>query len=86
MPVQYKVKEGFLHVLPGDDLYPDKPNYHEADHDLEQYADKTFEEMRAIAKNLCRSEQRDMFNVKFITNIDPADGHIRMQSDPIAKL
>lgn len=29
MPLQYKLKDGFIHVLPGDDLYPEKPNYDE---------------------------------------------------------
>jgi nucleoside diphosphate-linked moiety X motif 19, mitochondrial len=86
MPMQFKVKDGFLHVLPGDDLYPENPNYHEGDHDIDQYADKTFEEMRGIAKNLCRSEQRDMFDVKIVSNVAPYDGHIKLESDPIAKM
>lgn len=86
MPMQFKVKDGFLHVLPGDDLYPEKPNYVESDHDIDQFGDKTFAEMRASAKNLCRSEQRDMFDIKLVTNIKPADGHITLVSDPISKL
>jgi len=79
MPMQYKTKDGLLHCLPGDDLYPEHPNYHESDHDIDQYADKTMEEMRAMAKNLCRSEQRDMFDVKFFTNVIPRDGHISFE-------
>lgn len=86
MPMQFKVKDGFLHVMPGDDLYPKNPNYHEADHDIDQYAEKTIDEMRAIAKNICRSEQRDMFDVKLVSNISPSDGHIKLESDPIAKM
>lgn len=86
MPMQFKVKDGFLHVLPGDDLYPENPNYHEADHDVDEYSEKTMDEMRAMAKHINRSEQRDMFDVKLISNISPADGHIGLLSDPIAKL
>lgn len=86
LPIQYKVMDGFLHVLPGDDLYPENPNYNEPDHDLNKYEEKTFEEMRAIAKNLCRSEQQDMFNAKLVSNIEPSDGHIGLRSDPISKL
>lgn len=86
MPMQFKVKDGFLHVLPGDDLYPTNPNYNEADHDVEQFAEKTMEEMRSMARNLCRSEQRDMFDVKIVSNIAPSDGHSEIESDPIAKL
>lgn len=86
LPIQYKVKDGFLHVLPGDDLYHEKPNYNESDHNVEEYAEKTLEEMRAMAKNLCRSEQRDFFDVKLVTNVQPSDGHIGIRSDPISKL
>lgn len=85
MPMQFKVKEGFLHVLPGDDLYQN-PNYHEADHDIDQYAEKTMDEMRAVAKNLFRSEQHDLYDVKIVSNISPYDGHIKVESDPIAKM
>ena len=87
MPMQYKVKDGFLHVLPGDDLYHEHPNfYDESGHDIEQYNDKTIDEMRMTAKNLWRSEQRDMFDVKLVINIKPRDGHAPIVSDPISKL
>lgn len=86
MPMQFKCKDGYLHVLPGDDLYPETPNYNESDHDIDEYSDKTFDEMRSIAKNLFRTEQRDMFDVKMIVNIKPLDGHINVNSDPISKL
>lgn len=86
MPMQFKASDGFIHVLPGDDLYPEKPNYHESDHDLEQYSDKTIEEMRKMAKNLCRSEQRDMHDVNMVSNVTPADGHISVNFDPISKM
>lgn len=86
MPMQFKCKDGFLHVLPGDDLYPENPNYNEPDHNIDEFSEKTIEEMRSIAKNLCRSEQRDMFDVKMIVNIKPLDGHVGLTSDPIAKI
>lgn len=37
--------------------------------------------MRSLSKKLCRSEQRDMFDVKLIVNVDPSDGHIPLKSD-----
>lgn len=79
MPLQFNVKDGMLHVLPGDDLYHEKPNYYESDHDINQYAD----EMRSKAKNLCRSEQKDLYDVKLYTNIQPLDGHVSIKSDEI---
>lgn len=81
MPMQFKTKDGFLHVLPGDDLYPANPNYKESDHNIEEYADKSFEEMRNMAKNLCRSEQSDMYDVKILCNIPSPDGHLGIVSD-----
>lgn len=86
LPIQFKASDGFVHVLPGDDLYPEKPNYYESDHDLEKYSDKTIEEVRQMSKNLCRSEQRDMHNVNLIVNVKPTDGHIGIESDPISKM
>lgn len=86
MPVQYKVKDGFLHVMPGDDLYPVKPNYNEPDHDLNEFEEKTIDEMRSIATNLCRSEQIDMFDVRVVSNVKPSDGHISLDFDPLAKM
>lgn len=86
MPLQYKTKSGFLHVLPGDDLYPENPNYHESSHDVEKYSEKTFEEMREMATNFCRSEQGDLYNVKLLSNVPASDGHISLVSDPLAKL
>lgn len=86
MPMQFKVSDGFLHVMPGDDLYPENPNYSESDHDIDQFSDKTIEDMRKIAKNICRSEQRDMYDVKLLSNVTTTDGHIDFQSDPIAKI
>lgn len=86
MPVQYKVKDGFLHVMPGDDLYPAKPNYNDPDHDLNEFEEKTIDEMRSIATNLCRSEQIDMFDVRVVSNVKPSDGHISLDFDPLSKM
>lgn len=89
MPLQFKVKDGLLHVLPGDDLYHENPNYFESDHDINEFEEYTFDEMRSKAKNFCRSEQKDLYDVKLYTNIQPSDGHLPVQSDiipPIGKL
>lgn len=86
LPIQFKASDGFVHVLPGDDLYPEKPNYFESDHDLEKYSDKTLVEIRKLSKNLCRSEQKDMFDVNLVSNIKPKDGHISIEFDSFSKL
>lgn len=86
MPMHFKAKDGFMHVIPGDDLYPETPNFYEGDHDIDKYADKTMEEMRAIAKNLNRSEQRDLFEVKFFSTVEGLDGKVSLNPDPISKM
>lgn len=75
MPLQFKVKDGNLHVLPGDDLYHSSPNYYESGHDINEYENFTFEEMKNKSKNFCRSEQRDLYDVKLYCNVEPSDGH-----------
>ncbi|CRL02674.1 CLUMA_CG015795, isoform A [Clunio marinus] len=81
LPYQFKAKDGSIHVLPGDDLYPENPDFYECSYDINKYSDKTLEEMRSIAKNLLRAEQNDLHNVNLFSNITPKDGHIMIASD-----
>jgi nucleoside diphosphate-linked moiety X motif 19, mitochondrial len=82
MPIQYKTKDGFLHVLPGDDFYPENPDLHETSHDVEKFSDKTFEETRKMTKNFCRSEQTSLYEVRLLSNVEPADGHFSQVVKP----
>jgi nucleoside diphosphate-linked moiety X motif 19, mitochondrial len=82
-PLRFKTKEGFLSILPGDDLYHENPNYYELDHDTNQYEQFTFNEMRKNCTKLCRSEQKDLYDVALYSNFEPSDGHISIESDEL---
>lgn len=73
-PVQYRTKNGLLHVLPGDDIYPETPNFSEST-DFELFSDKTSEEMRSSSMN--RAEMTSMIDLNFKCNIEPFNGHLK---------
>ena len=75
-PVQYKCSDGFVHVLPGDDLYPSKPNYTMDDKDFEKYETMTCEELRKKSKNLHRTEHSSLHDAKLFLNREPLHGHL----------
>lgn len=72
-PVQYKTKNGLLHVLPGDDIYPENPNYNETT-EFERFSEKTSEELRSSRMN--RAEMTSMMDVKFYSSVEPFNGHL----------
>lgn len=84
MAVQLTAADGLIHVLPGDDFYPETPNFHENVDD--SYTDRTMAEMRAIAKRLNRYEMDGLLEIKLFVNVEPTDGHIALRSDLIAKM
>lgn len=84
MPHQLKVKDGFLHVLPGDDLYPANPNFNNVDHNVEEYADKSFTEMRTEFSNYHRFEQKEAMNEsELICNVEPPNNHLQIDTSPL---
>lgn len=86
LPIQFTTNNGVLLVLPGDELYPENPNFHETGHDVDKFSDKSIEEMRSIAKTAFRTELNDMRYSKIYANVGPPDGHVSVEADPIAKL
>ncbi len=76
MPIQYQCLEGFVHVLPGDDLYPKNVTYDKSSHNIEQYRDKSFQYLRENFKNWHRMEQIDMHTGQLLCNIPGNDGHL----------
>ena len=84
MPHQLKVKDGFLHVLPGDDLYPNNPNFDNVVHNVDEYADRTFTEMRNEFKNYHRFEQKEAMNEsELICNVEPPNEHLQIDTSPL---
>lgn len=86
MPIQLATNDGFLQVLPGDDLYPENPNYFETDHDVQQFSDKSMKELRVAAKNLYRIEQRNLYDFKLLNKSSNMKGKITLKENIKAKL
>lgn len=81
-PIVYNCADGFLHVYPGDDLYPKNPDKNEVDYDVQQFKNRTFAELRATSNKMHRCEQYSSHNTILILNFELPNGHI----SPIAKL
>jgi nucleoside diphosphate-linked moiety X motif 19, mitochondrial len=80
-PVQFRCKDGLVHVMPGDDLYPQIENFAKPIHNMEQHIEKTCEEMRAVAKNMHRAEFSSLYEVRFYNNIKQFNGHLSPVTD-----
>lgn len=73
-PVPYALADGVVHVFPGDDLYPEEPDF-ETPKALDTFKSKSCMEMRSEAKNMNRAEVQSSLQVSLISNIQ-IDGHI----------
>ncbi|XP_049832083.1 acyl-coenzyme A diphosphatase NUDT19 isoform X4 [Schistocerca gregaria] len=75
MPVHMKTTDGLLFILPGDDLYPEKPDIFQVGTKLSE-VQKTAEEMRTGCDNLHRIEYIENAKTNIILrNIYPSYGH-----------
>lgn len=79
-PVQYQTKDGIVSCYPGDDLYPEQPNYSTTEHDVNQYKDKSCDECRQSASNLHRLEQKSLSDAKIWQNVKLPDNHLSAQT------
>lgn len=74
MPLHINACNGLLAVMPGDDLYPNDPDY--IGKEAITKLDSTLEELRKAATHLNRMEIRNRDDVRCIVNILPKYGHI----------
>lgn len=74
-PVKIFTKNGFVSCLPGDDLYPDEPDY--TGEQAQLVVQESIEELRGLALNHHRMEM-EKHNVKLFVNITPKYGHISL--------
>ncbi|XP_023304206.2 acyl-coenzyme A diphosphatase NUDT19-like [Lucilia cuprina] len=73
LPVQYKLKNGQVSVLPGDDLYPDDPNASDKQITIEKDA----KEFREGVKNIHRLEFYSPHDAVVRQNYTPSCGHMK---------
>ncbi|XP_042237749.1 nucleoside diphosphate-linked moiety X motif 19-like [Homarus americanus] len=72
-PVWIKATDGIIAVLPGDDMYPEDPDYLGEKEILQ--VDFTMKEMREAATHLNRLETKSLYEVCCVVNIEPKYGH-----------
>jgi hypothetical protein len=70
LPIHYLIEDGMTLVYPGDDLYPEDANPYETAHDVNKYKHKTYEELNAESKSMCRILMTDMFASRLMCNTD----------------
>lgn len=75
-PNVFQTKDGILHIYPGDDLYPENPNFIDQE-DFKKYMDKSFDELLINASNIHRM---DMEKLELHINIEPLNGHVQIES------
>lgn len=68
-PIHYTVADGLIHCYPGDDFYPDKPDFEKTSHDVDKYVTKTCEQCRSLAKNLHRAEVKSLSDIELHKNV-----------------
>ncbi|XP_069681527.1 acyl-coenzyme A diphosphatase NUDT19-like isoform X2 [Periplaneta americana] len=74
MPVRIKTSDGELTVFPGDDLYPDRPNYESSP---PQKVDNSILDLRKQSNRLHRMEHSKECNTRLlITNLNSVGSHI----------
>ena len=83
MPHQLRLKDGFVNIFPGDDQYPENPNFYNLNYDMEEFSDKTLEDIRRNVKNLHRQEFRGLYNDEIFCNIEPFNDHLPIKSKSI---
>lgn len=65
-----------MHLLPGDELYPEQPNYYEKHADYDQYADKTIQELLDGTKSHHRIVYDNISSKGLHINIEPERQHL----------
>lgn len=85
-PIPYFTNDGVVNCYPGDDFYPEHPDYSTTTHKPDQYASKSCEQFRSMAQKLHRSEMQSARPARILYNIQSSDNHINPQTIESAKL
>lgn len=84
MPYQLKTKDGFMNIFAGDDQYPENPNFYNLNYDMDEFSDKTLNDLRKNNKHLHRHEFRGLYNDEIFCNIEPFNDHLPITSKTIS--
>lgn len=81
-PLCYYTSDGAAFVYPGDELYPEQPDFMCDAHDANQFSDLSLVELRARSKRLHRMEhgqrpkEGDRFGMVSMQTVEPSNGHL----------
>ncbi|XP_053665917.1 acyl-coenzyme A diphosphatase NUDT19-like [Anopheles marshallii] len=77
-PVTYHASDGFIGVLPGDDLYPENFDFITENKDMNKYEERTLKELADTARNLHRVEHRGLHSQTYLHNGPTVDHHLHV--------
>ncbi|XP_053673431.1 acyl-coenzyme A diphosphatase NUDT19-like [Anopheles nili] len=87
-PVGYNASDGYIGVLPGDDLYPVGFDFVTDNENMNQFADVPIEQLSDAAHNLHRVVHRSLQHQTYLHNGPPLDGHLHVlgRNEGLSKL
>ncbi|XP_319047.4 acyl-coenzyme A diphosphatase NUDT19 [Anopheles gambiae] len=87
-PVGFNAADGYIGVLPGDDLYPEQFDFITDNEDMNKYGELTMRELAERARNLHRVEHRGLHQQTHLHNGPSLDGHLHVlgYNEPLSKL
>uniref|UniRef100_A0A182M1G3 Nudix hydrolase domain-containing protein n=1 Tax=Anopheles culicifacies TaxID=139723 RepID=A0A182M1G3_9DIPT len=77
-PVTYNAADGFIGVLPGDDLYPDNFDFITDNEEMSKHGDLTLQQLVDMARNLHRVEHRGLHSQRYLHNGPTVDHHLHV--------
>uniref|UniRef100_A0A182PG34 Nudix hydrolase domain-containing protein n=1 Tax=Anopheles epiroticus TaxID=199890 RepID=A0A182PG34_9DIPT len=77
-PVGFNAADGFIGVLPGDDLYPGQFDYIADNEDTNRYEELTMRQLAERARNLHRVEHTGLHSQTYLHNGPSVDGHLHV--------
>ncbi|XP_049287785.1 acyl-coenzyme A diphosphatase NUDT19-like [Anopheles funestus] len=77
-PVAYNASDGFIGVLPGDDLYPENFDFITDNEEMNKYGELTMQELADTARNLHRVEHRGLHTQTYLHSGPTLDRHLHV--------
>ncbi|XP_035905058.1 nucleoside diphosphate-linked moiety X motif 19-like [Anopheles stephensi] len=77
-PVAYNASDGFIGVLPGDDLYPTGFDFITDNEEMNKYGELTMKELADMARNVHRVEHRGLHSQTYLHNGPSVDRHLHV--------
>uniref|UniRef100_A0A182W8Y8 Nudix hydrolase domain-containing protein n=1 Tax=Anopheles minimus TaxID=112268 RepID=A0A182W8Y8_9DIPT len=77
-PVAFNAADGFIGVLPGDDLYPENFDFITDNEEMNKYGELTMQQLAEMARNLHRVEHHGLHSQTYLHNGPTIDQHLHV--------